>query len=40
LTQAKEYGLISFFYGAWATAAATFVGHYPVRIYFVNGVPS
>ncbi|THH14281.1 hypothetical protein EW146_g6028 [Bondarzewia mesenterica] len=25
----KTYGIVSLFYGAWATAAATFVGHYP-----------
>ncbi|TFY76989.1 hypothetical protein EWM64_g7023 [Hericium alpestre] len=25
----QMYGIVSLFYGAWATAAATFVGHYP-----------
>lgn len=28
----KTYGVGSLWYGAWATAAATFVGHYPVSI--------
>jgi hypothetical protein len=30
--QVKKYGVGSLWYGAIATAAATFVGHYPVRI--------
>lgn len=29
--QVKMYGIGSLWYGAFATAAATFVGHYPVR---------
>ncbi|KAA1474392.1 mitochondrial carrier [Dentipellis sp. KUC8613] len=28
-TRIRVYGLSSLFYGAWATAAATFVGHFP-----------
>ncbi|TFY66814.1 hypothetical protein EVG20_g4278 [Dentipellis fragilis] len=28
-TRIRVYGLASLFYGAWATAAATFVGHFP-----------
>lgn len=27
--QVKVYGVGSLWYGAWATACATFVGHYP-----------
>ena len=27
--QIKRYGVGTLWYGAWATAAATFVGHYP-----------
>ena len=30
LVQIKKYGIGSLWYGAFATAAATFVGHYPV----------
>jgi hypothetical protein len=30
-SQIKTYGVGTLWYGAWATAAATFVGHYPVR---------
>jgi hypothetical protein len=33
LFQIKIYGIGSLWYGALATAAATFVGHYPVRHY-------
>ena len=29
-SQIKTYGIGTLWYGAWATAAATFVGHYPV----------
>jgi Mitochondrial carrier protein len=29
-SQIKIYGLGTLWYGAWATVAATFVGHYPV----------
>ena len=30
----KKYGVGTLWYGAFATAAATFVGHYPVRPLF------
>jgi hypothetical protein len=29
-SQIRTYGLGTLWYGAWATVAATFVGHYPV----------
>ena len=31
-SQIKTYGVGTLWYGAWATAGATFVGHYPVSI--------
>jgi hypothetical protein len=32
----KVYGFSSLWYGAWATAAATFVGHYPWSVRYAS----
>jgi Mitochondrial carrier protein len=35
-SQIKTYGLGTLWYGAWATVAATFLGHYPVGTLLVT----
>jgi hypothetical protein len=40
IPQIKRYGIGTLWYGAVATAAATFVGHYPVNTSFLVPIHS